>query len=176
MTGAQSKIAASNGQYLKFVIGVVRELKTWTREQAMKRAVMLSALLISTAPAAGVVEAAVGFDGQTNSMVDQATRDTNRETFDAVETIEDSLGPVYNAQSCRECRQTRSAAAPVRSANYASATPSRPVPEPVVRINNGKETIAGRTPINDRAICPQAQRHGAGSSSVRLETVLISHR
>src|SRR5258708_10185969 len=72
---------------------------------SLHRQGLLSALLISTALAAGPLEAPTGLDGQTNGMVDQATHDANRATFDEVESIADGLGPVYNAQACRECHQ-----------------------------------------------------------------------
>jgi hypothetical protein len=38
---------------------------------------------------------------------------------------------------------------------------------PVVRINNGKDTITGRTLINDRAICPQAQERVPAGNPIR---------
>jgi CxxC motif-containing protein (DUF1111 family) len=62
-------------------------------------------------------EAPTGFDNQTNGLVPQGTPippnvDPTAGTFEAdkfifnvVDEIEDGLGPVYNAQSCRECHQ-----------------------------------------------------------------------
>ena len=76
-----------------------------------------------TAPEIAVgnaTEAQTGFDNQTNGYLDQGpvyetlTEDTvvalrsfndNRFIFEEVETVQDGLGPVYNAQSCRECHQ-----------------------------------------------------------------------
>src|SRR5262249_38462071 len=101
----RSRISASNPNTSNLRLRLSVTSRPWSREQAMKRAAILSTLLISTALAAGVVEAPVGFDDQTNGMVDQATHDANRSAFDGVETIKDGLGPVYNAQSCRECHQ-----------------------------------------------------------------------
>jgi len=49
------------------------------------------------------VEAPTGFDGQSNGMVDQATYDRDRALFALTETVDDGLGPVYNAASCAEC-------------------------------------------------------------------------
>ena len=110
----------------------------------MKRVAVLSALLISTAPAAGV-EAPVGFDDQTNGVVDQATHDANRKAFDDVETIEDGLGPVDNAQSCRECHQSPvSGGGSQVSELRVGHTVRGQFQNPVVRINNGKDTITGR--------------------------------
>src|SRR4051812_32791596 len=68
----------------------------------------------------GAAEAPAGFDNLTNGMTPQGpsfgslTEQTvvplrsfndNRFVFEAVETVADGLGPVYNAQSCRECHQ-----------------------------------------------------------------------
>ena len=50
-------------------------------------------------------EAPTGFDGLTNGVADQATHDGDRIVFAEQETIDDGLGPVYNAQSCGECHQ-----------------------------------------------------------------------
>jgi CxxC motif-containing protein (DUF1111 family) len=50
-------------------------------------------------------EAPAGFDDQTNGMVDQATFEADRKTFEERDEIADGLGPVYNAQSCSECHQ-----------------------------------------------------------------------
>jgi CxxC motif-containing protein (DUF1111 family) len=134
----------------------------------MKRAAILSALLISTALAAGVVEAPVGFDDQTNGMVDQATHDANRNAFDEVETIKDGLGPVYNAQSCRECHQNLvSGGGSQVSELRVGHTMRGRFQTPVVRINDGKDTITGRTLINDRAICPQAQERVPAGNPIR---------
>ena len=65
-------------------------------------------------------EAPTGFDNKTNgfdeqgpdydsideeSVVPLRSFNDNRFIFEEFETIEDGLGPVYNAQSCRECHQ-----------------------------------------------------------------------
>src|SRR5919205_1652078 len=50
-------------------------------------------------------EALAGFTNASNGMVDQATFDADRETFEERDDIAKGLGPVYNAQSCAECHQ-----------------------------------------------------------------------
>ncbi len=103
-------------------------------------------------------EAPAAFDGQTNGLVDQASHAADQDKFDEVEQISDGLGPLYNAQSCRECHQnptsggmTQTAELRVghRGANGQFESPSIP-------INDGKEIITGRTLVNDRAICPNS--------------------
>jgi CxxC motif-containing protein (DUF1111 family) len=51
------------------------------------------------------LEAPAGFDTQTNGHTDQATMDANREEFEENETIEEGLGPVFNATGCAACHQ-----------------------------------------------------------------------
>ena len=82
----------------------------------MKKATMFSAALLvlglvllgwamssNTAP-----EAPSGFDNQTidPNFVAQSVHAADQVHFDTVEQAEkDGLGPIYNAQSCRECHQ-----------------------------------------------------------------------
>jgi CxxC motif-containing protein (DUF1111 family) len=65
-------------------------------------------LLILVAPvvyAVSAPEAPAGYDNLTNGFETQANMDIDRAAFDQVEQISDGLGPVYNAQACRECHQ-----------------------------------------------------------------------
>jgi CxxC motif-containing protein (DUF1111 family) len=51
-------------------------------------------------------QAPADFDNKTNTFVSQATFDADKDTFEEVDEITpNGLGPVYNAQSCRECHQ-----------------------------------------------------------------------
>ncbi|MGH9868114.1 MAG: di-heme oxidoredictase family protein [Candidatus Polarisedimenticolia bacterium] len=78
------------------------------------RRLKLAMFVLSTAcfvlPAAfgdpAPAEAPAGFDNQPNGLVDQERFDFLREIFEERETIEDGLGPVYNAQACAECHQS----------------------------------------------------------------------
>ncbi len=104
----------------------------------------------------GGTEAPTGMDTLTNTFVNQATHELDRAEFEQVEGISDGLGPIYNAQSCRECHQNPvtggiSQITELRaghedaSGNFVAAT---------VTINDGATTIPNRSLINDRAICP----------------------
>jgi hypothetical protein len=50
-------------------------------------------------------EAPAGFDNKSNGMVEDPTHQADQSKFDEVEGVSDGLGPLYNAQSCRECHQ-----------------------------------------------------------------------
>ncbi len=51
-------------------------------------------------------EAPTGFDNKSNGVADDATHQADQTKFEAVEQLSDGLGPLYNAQSCRECHQS----------------------------------------------------------------------
>jgi len=50
-------------------------------------------------------EAPADFSNDTNGFVKQDQHDKDRDTFGQPDEIKDGLGPVYNAQACRECHQ-----------------------------------------------------------------------
>src|SRR5882672_7035926 len=108
----------------------------------------------------GATEAPTGMDTLTNGLVTQAVHDGDRVTFEERDEVQKGLGPVYNAQSCAECHQNPvtggiSQISELRaghndgSGNFVPAT---------LKINDGGGlpgvTIANRSLINQRAICP----------------------
>ena len=101
-------------------------------------------------------EAPASFDGQTNGLVDQATHAADQKAFDEVEEIGDGLGPLYNAQSCRECHQNPTSGGVSQTAELRVGHRGAygQFENPSIPINDGKAVISGRTLVNDRAICP----------------------
>src|SRR5438046_917902 len=108
----------------------------------------------------GATEAPTGMDTLTNGLVAQAVHDGDRDTFEERDDVRKGLGPVYNAQSCAECHQNPvtggiSQISELRAGhndgngNFVPAT---------LTINDGGGlpgiTIANRSLINQRAICP----------------------
>ncbi len=55
--------------------------------------------------AIAATEAPAGFDNLTNGFESQTQFNLDKANFEAVEEIADGLGPLYNAQACRECHQ-----------------------------------------------------------------------
>jgi CxxC motif-containing protein (DUF1111 family) len=100
-------------------------------------------------------EAATGFDNKSNGVVDDATHQADLAKFEEVEGVADGLGPLYNAQSCRECHQnpTSGGASQVSELRVGHLVGGR-FENPNIPINRGTEVISGRTLVNDRAICP----------------------
>ncbi|HUI43214.1 MAG TPA: di-heme oxidoredictase family protein [Terriglobia bacterium] len=102
--------------------------------------------------------APTGFDNQTNGMVDQTTHDADQKTFEEVEQVSDGLGPLYNAQSCRECHQNPASGGVSQIAELRVGHRDRKgqFENPSVSVNDGQAEITGRTLVNDRAICPNS--------------------
>ena len=76
-----------------------------TRRRLISNGILMLLLVAPVVYAVTATEAPAGFDNQTNGFEPQANMDLDRVKFDEVEQVSDGLGPVYNAQSCRECHQ-----------------------------------------------------------------------
>ena len=103
-------------------------------------------------------DAPTGFDNKTNGIVDDATHQADQTKFDEVEQLTDGLGPLYNAQSCRECHQSpvSGGASQVSELRVGHNGPDGRFRTPDIPIAHGTEIITGRSLVNDRAICPNA--------------------
>ena len=115
-------------------------------------------------------EALIGLDDQSNGFSDPDRRQADQKFFDEVEHIApDGLGPLYNAQSCRECHQTpvSGAASQVTELRVGHLDAHGLFQNPEIPINHGSETIKDRTLVNDRAICAEIQEHVPDTETVR---------
>src|SRR4029453_11189197 len=150
----------------------------------MKSLVLALAVGLSfSALGSGPEEAPAAFDGQSNGLVDQATHESDREEFDGVEGISEGLGPIYNAQSCRECHQNPDSGGPSQVAELRAGhrdARGRFVPASVP-IGDGTTVVPGRTLINDRAVCPsvafpkhEIQERVPDSESIRTLRMSLS--
>jgi CxxC motif-containing protein (DUF1111 family) len=104
-------------------------------------------------------DALAGFDNQSNGAVAESTHAADLDAFEEVETIADGLGPLYNAQSCRECHQNTvsGGASQVSELRVGHNGPDGKFVSPDIPISRGTTVIQARTLVNDRAICPNAQ-------------------
>jgi CxxC motif-containing protein (DUF1111 family) len=114
--------------------------------------------LIFASFASHPTEAPTGFDNKSNGAVDDATHQADQTKFEEVEQLSDGLGPLYNAQSCRECHQSpvSGAASQVAELRVGHQGPEGHFRNPEISIAHGAEVISGRSLVNDRAICPNA--------------------
>ncbi len=130
---------------------------------AAVEAVSVAAQGAAISPAA-VTEAPTSMDTTTNGFSTQAQMDAARLVFEEIEQIGDGLGPVYNAQSCRECHQN-----PVTGAG-----------SQVTEFRNGHFNGTsfvdppGGSLNNDRAINPAIQERIAAGQEVRTFRISLS--
>jgi CxxC motif-containing protein (DUF1111 family) len=114
---------------------------------------------------AAITEAPAGFDNLTNGFSTQANMDAAIDVFaNEVEEIADGLGPVYNAQSCRECHQNPVIGAGSQTTEFRAGH------------FNGVSFVdhPGGSLINDRAINPALQERIASGQEVRTFRIAIS--
>jgi len=125
--------------------------------------------LFFAAAASQSTEAPTGFDNNTNGVTNDATHQVDQTTFEEVEKLSDGLGPLYNAQSCRECHQNpvSGAASQVTELRVGHQGRDGRFLNPEIPIAHGAEVITGRSLVNDRAICP----NGAFSNNEIQERV-----
>lgn len=122
-------------------------------------------------------EAVTGFDDQSNGFSDPSRRTADQKVFEEIEHIApDGLGPLYNAQSCRECHQTpvTGAASQVSELRVGHLDSHGIFQNPQIPINHGAEIIGNRTLVNDRAICPQIQEHVPDTETIRTLRMVTS--
>ena len=115
-------------------------------------------------------EAITGFDDQSNGFSDANRRTTDQKFFEEIEHIApEGLGPIYNAQSCRECHQTpvSGAGSQLTELRVGHLDAHGFFQNPQIPINHGSEVIQDRTLVNDRAICPEVQEHVPKTETVR---------
>jgi CxxC motif-containing protein (DUF1111 family) len=143
--------------------------------------VFLSLGLLSFAPA--LSDAPTGFDNKSNGLVDAATHSADQAKFEEVEALTDGLGPLYNAQSCRECHQnpTSGGSSQVAELRIGHNDAKGVFQNPEIPINHGAEIIKGRSLVNDRAICPsgafpntEIQEHVPDSEKIRTFRVSLN--
>jgi len=127
-------------------------------------------------------EAPTGFDNKSNGVVDDATHQSDQAKFDETEAVDDGLGPLYNAQSCRECHQnpTSGGTSQVAELRVGHQGPDHIFHNPEIPIAHGTEIIKGRTLVNDRSICPSAaftdleiQEHVPDSENIRTNRMSL---
>jgi CxxC motif-containing protein (DUF1111 family) len=89
--------------------------------------------------------------------------------FEQRKDIHAGLGPVFNATSCVDCHQNPVTGGPsqITEIRVGHKDANGNFVNPTVLINDGQNTIFGRSIVNDRAICPQAQEHVPATETIR---------
>src|ERR1700756_1201192 len=93
----------------------------------------------------------------------------DQQVYEENKSVAGGLGPVYNATSCVNCHQNPNsgAASQVTELRVGHKDANGNFVNPTIVINDGKNTITGRSIVNDRAIGPQAQEHIPETENIR---------
>jgi CxxC motif-containing protein (DUF1111 family) len=144
-------------------------------------ALVLIAQNSATEAPAGFVTPAVranpGSQSVSNGIAEPAgdTFANDQAFIEKVEDINDGIGPVFNASSCASCHANpvTGGASQITEVRVGHLNASGAFVNPTVTINDGANTIGGRSLINDRATCAQAQEHVPATENIRaLRAVL----
>src|SRR5215469_6964752 len=127
-------------------------------------------------------EAPVGFDTPTlaqhpgskstnNGIVEPAgdTYGLDQASFEQEHDASTGLGPVFNARACADCHQNpvSGAASQFTELRVGHLDTNGNFVNPTIPINDGANTITGRSIVNDRAIVPEAQEHIPATEDIR---------
>jgi len=99
----------------------------------------------------------------------------DQQIFELNHSVATGLGPVYNATACVSCHENPNtgAASQITELRVGHNDANGNFVNPTILINDGLNRISGRSIVNDRAICPQAQEHIPATENIRaLRAVL----
>ena len=93
----------------------------------------------------------------------------DQQVYEQNETVAQGLGPVYNATSCVNCHQNPNsgAASQITELRVGHNDANGNFVNPTILINDGNDTITGRSIVDDRAIGPQAQETIPATENIR---------
>lgn len=100
----------------------------------------------------------------------------DQQFFETIHDPSTGLGPVFNAASCVACHANpvTGAASQFTEIRTGHKDNNGNFVNPTVTINDGKNTIAGRSIVNDRAICAQAQEHTPDTETIHALRAVLS--
>jgi CxxC motif-containing protein (DUF1111 family) len=93
----------------------------------------------------------------------------DQQIYERVHDVNSGLGPVFNGRACAECHQNpvSGGASQFTELRAGHRDANGNFVNPTVTINDGANTITGRSIINDRAVIPQAQEHIPATEHIR---------
>jgi CxxC motif-containing protein (DUF1111 family) len=93
----------------------------------------------------------------------------DQEVYEENHSVQTGLGPVYNATACVSCHENPNSggASQFTELRVGHNDENGNFVNPTIFINDGKNTITGRSIVNDRAIGPEAQEHIPAAENIR---------
>jgi CxxC motif-containing protein (DUF1111 family) len=134
---------------------------------------------LATVTAKSPTEAPAGFNTPSfngaqsisNGIVQPAgdTYAHDQEIYEQNHSVATGLGPVYNATACVSCHENPNSggASQFTELRVGHIDENGNFVNPTIFINDGKNTITGRSIVNDRAIGPEAQEHIPATENIR---------
>ncbi|HEV3436912.1 MAG TPA: di-heme oxidoredictase family protein [Gemmata sp.] len=112
-----------------------------------------------------------GAQSISNGIVEPAgdTFAHDQEIYEQNHSVQTGLGPVYNATACVSCHENPNSggASQFTELRVGHKDENGNFVNPTIFINDGKNTITGRSIVNDRAIGPEAQEHIPATENIR---------
>jgi CxxC motif-containing protein (DUF1111 family) len=93
----------------------------------------------------------------------------DQDVYETNHSVETGLGPVYNSTACVSCHENPNSggASQFTELRVGHNDENGNFVNPTIFINDGKNTITGRSIVNDRAIGPEAQEHIPATETIR---------
>ena len=154
------------------------------RRKLLLRVCLFGSLIAITIPFVGftqpsATEAPAGFNtpsfngaqSVSNGIVEPPgdTFARDQEVYEQDHSVQTGLGPVYNATACVSCHENPNSggASQFTELRVGHQDENGNFVNPTIVINDGKNTITGRSIVNDRAIGPEAQEHIPATENIR---------
>jgi CxxC motif-containing protein (DUF1111 family) len=96
--------------------------------------------------------------------------------FERVHDPTNGLGPLFNGTSCAQCHQNNvtGSASQMTELRVGHPDANGNFVNPTVAINGGAASITGRSIVNDRAICDQAQEHVPDTETIQTRRAVLN--
>jgi len=96
--------------------------------------------------------------------------------FERLHNPGDGLGPVFNAASCAQCHQNNvtGSASQITELRVGHKDANGNFANPTILIDGGAATVAGRSIVNDRATCDQAQEHVPDTETIQTRRAVLN--
>src|ERR1700754_3480673 len=131
----------------------------------------ISQQLAKEAPAGFSTPSFNGAQSVSNGIVEPAgdTFARDQEVFEENHSVQTGLGPVYNSTACVSCHENPNSGGASQFTEFRVGhnDENGNFVNPTIFINDGKNTITGRSIVNDRAIGPEAQEHIPDTENIR---------
>ena len=119
-----------------------------------------------------------GSQSKSNGIAEPAgdTYALDQLAFETTHDASTGLGPVFNARACADCHQNpvSGAASQFTELRAGHLDANGNFVNPTIPINDGGNTITGRSIVNDRAVVPEAQEHIPATEDIRALRAALS--